>query len=127
VFLLPALIAAGIALTVINTRAVLEALLRVPTAFARTPKYAIGREKVSLGPLEYRRRSGWLPFIEIGVGIYFLWMIAYAIETMNFLAIPFLGLFVGGYFWAGFGTLYQEWQGRLKFERERALEARAAR
>src|SRR5687767_7843599 len=38
---IPALMAAGIALTISNTRAVLEALFGVQTAFARTPKYAI--------------------------------------------------------------------------------------
>ena len=42
IFLIPVLMAAGVALTIINTRAVLEALFGVETAFARTPKYAIG-------------------------------------------------------------------------------------
>ena len=40
--LLPMLMAVGVGLTIINTRAVLEALFGVETAFARTPKYAIG-------------------------------------------------------------------------------------
>src|SRR5208283_5408869 len=39
--LLPMLMAIGVALTVSNTRAVLEALLGVQTGFVRTPKYAI--------------------------------------------------------------------------------------
>src|ERR1700729_3173637 len=39
---LPALMAAGVALTIINSRAVIEALVGYQTAFARTPKYAIG-------------------------------------------------------------------------------------
>src|SRR5271156_5424043 len=39
---LPALMAAGVALTVINSRSVLEALFGYQTGFARTPKYAIG-------------------------------------------------------------------------------------
>jgi hypothetical protein len=30
-------------------------------------------------------------------------------------------LFVAGYWWAGVSTLYQEFQGRQRFERERAL------
>ena len=37
--------AAGVALTVNNTRAVIEALFGVQTAFARTPKYAIGGKR----------------------------------------------------------------------------------
>src|SRR5579872_2744816 len=119
--LLPALMAAGVALTIINTKAVLEALFGIQSSFARTAKYAIGDRKVKLEHGEYRRRSGWLPYAELAVGGYFLYMVAFAIETWNFPAIPFLLLFVVGYWWAGFSTLWQEYQGRLRFERERAL------
>jgi hypothetical protein len=52
-------------------------------------------------------------------------MVAYAIETWNFLAVPFLLLFVTGYWWAGITTLYQEYQGKLQWQRERALELNA--
>ena len=43
-------------------------------------------------------------------------------------AVPFLMLFVAGYWWAGFTTLYQEYQGKLQWQRERApaLEKEAA-
>src|SRR5260370_35866643 len=39
---LPALMAAGVALTIINTRSVIEALVGYQTGFVRTAKYAIG-------------------------------------------------------------------------------------
>ena len=119
--LLPALMAAGISLTVINTRAVLEALFGIQTAFARTPKFAIGGQKVKLGNTGYRSSSGWLPYIEIAIGSYFVYMTEFAIETWNFPGVPFLLLFVAGYYWAGFSTLYQELQGRLRWNRERRL------
>src|SRR6267378_3751386 len=48
VFLLPLLMAIGVALTVINTRAVLEALLGIRSAFVRTPKYALDGRTVNL-------------------------------------------------------------------------------
>jgi cellulose synthase/poly-beta-1,6-N-acetylglucosamine synthase-like glycosyltransferase len=118
---LPALIAAGIALTLINARAVLEALFGYKTEFARTPKYAVGEHKTKLVAPKYRRRSGWLPYAEIAVGSYFVAMIAFAIDTYNFFAIPFLILFVAGYYWAAFATLYEEWQGRLAWQRARKL------
>ncbi|HUA87266.1 MAG TPA: glycosyltransferase [Bryobacteraceae bacterium] len=119
---LPALMAAGVALTIINSRAVIEALVGYQTGFARTPKYAIGaNQKVRLENIAYRRRSGWLPYAELAVGTFFLWMVAFAIESYNFLAIPFLLLFVGGYYWAGFTTLWQEYQGKLQWERQRQL------
>ena len=122
ILFLPMLMAVGVALTVINTRAVLEALFGVQSAFVRTPKFAIGDRPVNLETKKYRRKSGWLPIVEIGIGTYFVGMIGFAISTYNFPSIPFLTLFVGGYYWAGFGTLYQEYQGRLRWLRERGLE-----
>jgi cellulose synthase/poly-beta-1,6-N-acetylglucosamine synthase-like glycosyltransferase len=122
ILFLPMLLAVGVALTVINTRAVLEALFGVQTAFVRTPKFAIGDRRVNLETKKYRRKSGWLPFIEIAIGTYFVGMILFAVSTYNFPSIPFLSLFVAGYYWAGFGTLYQEYQGRLRWLRERGLE-----
>jgi cellulose synthase/poly-beta-1,6-N-acetylglucosamine synthase-like glycosyltransferase len=119
--LMPALMAAGVALTVVNTKAVLEALFGIKSAFARTAKYAVGDQKVKIENPKYRRRSGWLPYAELAVGAYFVYMTAFAIETWNFPAVPFLVLFVVGYWWAGFTTLWQEYQGRLRWQRERAL------
>ena len=68
---LPMLMAVGVALTIINTRAVLEALFGVQSGFARTPKYAIGDRPMNLEVKKYRRRSGWLPYVELAVGTYF--------------------------------------------------------
>jgi cellulose synthase/poly-beta-1,6-N-acetylglucosamine synthase-like glycosyltransferase len=128
VYLLPMLMAVGVALTIINTRAVMEALLGIRSAFVRTPKYAIEGAPVNLERKKYRRKSGWLPYIEIAVGSYFLYMILFAIDTYNYFAIPFLALFTAGYYWAGFATLYQEHQGRLRWLRERrAFQLQTAR
>jgi cellulose synthase/poly-beta-1,6-N-acetylglucosamine synthase-like glycosyltransferase len=125
--LLPMLMAVGVGLTIINTRAVLEAIFGVETAFARTPKYNIGGGAVNLENKKYRRRSGWLPYAEIGVGCYFVGMTVFAVETMNYFAVPFLLLFVLGYFWAGFGTLYEEHTSRLRWLKARSLEISSAR
>ncbi len=120
---LPALMAAGVALTIINSRAVFEALIGYQTAFARTPKYAIsGQQKVVLKNIRYKRRSGWLPYAELAVGTYFLTMVVFALESFNYLAVPFLVLFVGGYYWAGVSTLWEEYKGKLAFERQLAAE-----
>jgi cellulose synthase/poly-beta-1,6-N-acetylglucosamine synthase-like glycosyltransferase len=127
--LLPMLMAVGIGLTLINTRAVLEALFGITTSFVRTPKFAIeGTAPVRRAQeKKYRGRSGWLPWAELAVGSYFVFMIVFAIETYNFLAVPFLALFVAGYYWAGFGTLYNEQQDRLRWMRARKLELQASR
>ena len=52
ILLLPMLMAVGVALTIINTRAVLEALFGVETAFVRTPKFAIGERPDEAGEQE---------------------------------------------------------------------------
>jgi cellulose synthase/poly-beta-1,6-N-acetylglucosamine synthase-like glycosyltransferase len=123
ILFLPFLMAAGVALTIINTRAVLEALFGVQTAFARTPKYAVaGAQKAELKNVKYRSRSGWLPYAELVIGTYFLAMIAYAIDTFNYTSIPFLTLFVVGYYWAAFATLWTDIQGRIRWRRARRLE-----
>jgi cellulose synthase/poly-beta-1,6-N-acetylglucosamine synthase-like glycosyltransferase len=122
ILLLPMLIAVGVGLTIINTRAVLEALFGVETSFVRTPKFAVGGRPMNLETKQYRRRSGWLPYAEIAVGLYFVGMIVFALQTFNYFAVPFLLLFVLGYWWAGFGTLYQEYQGKLRWLRQRRLE-----
>jgi cellulose synthase/poly-beta-1,6-N-acetylglucosamine synthase-like glycosyltransferase len=126
VFLLPFLMALGVGLTIINTKAVVEAILGIRSGFVRTAKYAIADKKMLVENTSYRRKTNWLPIIEIAIGTYFLAMMGFAIETYNFLALPFLALFVGGYYWAGFATLYQDFQGRLRWLRERRLELEAA-
>ncbi len=122
---LPMLMAAGVALTVSNSKAVLEALFGIQTSFARTAKYALGSQKVKIKSATYRRRSGLLPYIELAIGSYFVYMIEFAVDTYNFFAIPFLLLFVCGYYWAGFTTLYEDFRDRLQWRRTRELaEAR---
>ena len=122
IFFLPALMSAGVALTVSNSKAVLEALFGVTSAFARTPKYAIsGHQKTAVHSDRYRRRSGWLPFAELAIGSYFLFMTGFAIDTNNFLAVPFLLIFIAGYWWAGVSTLLDEFRGKLRWQKERAL------
>ena len=126
ILMMPALLAVGVALAVINTRAVLEVLLGIKTGFVRTAKYAIAHDHVSLAAANYRRKSGWLPFFELAIGTYFLCMMYWAIDSLNFLALPFLALFVSGYYWAAFATLYEEHQSRLRWQRQRRLELEKA-
>jgi cellulose synthase/poly-beta-1,6-N-acetylglucosamine synthase-like glycosyltransferase len=126
IWYLPALMAAGVALTLSNAKAVMEALVGYQTAFARTPKYAVGDKKVKLGNERYKARIGWLPFLEIAAGTWFLYMIAYSIESYNFLAVPFLSLFVGGYYWAAGSKLWFEYQAKQAWEKRRKLALEAA-
>ena len=99
----------------------MEALFGIQTSFARTAKYAIGAQQKAVKPPAYRRKSGILPYIELAIGSYFVYMVWFAINTLNFLAVPFLLLFVGGYYWAGLSTLYEEYRHKLQWQRARKL------
>ncbi len=104
---LPLLMALGIGLTVTNTRAVLEALVGKQTAFARTPKYRVESKKDKVGAKKYRKRLGWVPWIELLIGTYFALAIVYAIDNENYVTVPFLLLFVIGYWVTGLMSLLQ--------------------
>jgi len=107
---LPFLMALGIGLTVTNTRAVLEALWGKQTAFARTPKYRVESKKDKVKAGNYRRGLGWVPWIELLIGTYFAVTVYYAIDNENYITVPFLILFVVGYWCTGLMSLLQ---GRL--------------
>jgi cellulose synthase/poly-beta-1,6-N-acetylglucosamine synthase-like glycosyltransferase len=104
---LPCLMALGIGLTITNSRAVIEALLGRQSAFARTPKYRVESKKDKVRANKYRRRLGWVPWIEILIGAYFAMTVYYAIANENFITVPFLLLFVFGYWYTGFMSLLQ--------------------
>jgi cellulose synthase/poly-beta-1,6-N-acetylglucosamine synthase-like glycosyltransferase len=104
---LPILMALGIGLTVTNTRAVLEALTGKQTAFARTPKYRVESKKDRVGAKKYRKRLGWVPWLELLIGTYFALAVFYAIDNENYFTVPFLLLFVIGYWVTGLMSLLQ--------------------
>jgi cellulose synthase/poly-beta-1,6-N-acetylglucosamine synthase-like glycosyltransferase len=104
---LPFLMALGIGLTITNTKAVLEALLGRQSAFARTPKYRVEKKQDKVGAKKYRRRLGWIPWIELLVGGYFALTVYYAVENENYITVPFLLLFVVGYWYTGLMSLLQ--------------------
>ncbi len=104
---LPFLMALGIGLTVTNTRAVFEALIGKKTAFARTPKYRVENKKDKVRAKTYRKRLGWVPWLELAIGTYFAFTVYYAVDNENYLTIPFLVLFVVGYWYTGLLSLLQ--------------------
>ena len=104
---LPFLMALGIGLTVTNTKAVLEALIGKQTAFARTPKYRVESKKDKVQATKYRKRLGWVPWVELLIGSYFMLTVVYALQNENYLTVPFLLLFVVGYWYTGLMSLLQ--------------------
>jgi cellulose synthase/poly-beta-1,6-N-acetylglucosamine synthase-like glycosyltransferase len=97
----------GVGLTITNTKAVLEALFGVKSAFARTPKYSVKKKGEKAQAKVYRKRLGIVPWIELAIGCYFAWTVYYAVTTENFFTVPFLLLFVFGYWYTGLLSLLQ--------------------
>jgi cellulose synthase/poly-beta-1,6-N-acetylglucosamine synthase-like glycosyltransferase len=113
---LPFLMSLGIGLTITNTIAVMEALFGIQSAFKRTPKYRVQKKgEKSKGAAKYRKRLGLIPFIELLIGAYFALCIWYAVANENYFTIPFLLLFVIGYWYTGLLSLlqgrFERWRG----------------
>jgi cellulose synthase/poly-beta-1,6-N-acetylglucosamine synthase-like glycosyltransferase len=105
---LPILMALGIGLTVTNTKAVMEALFGIKSAFARTPKYSVAKKgETSKAAKKYRKRLLLTPWVELAIGAYFVLAILYTFSNNNFFTAPFLILFVIGYFYTGLMSLLQ--------------------
>ncbi len=107
VIYLPFLMAMGTGLAVTNTKAVFEALFGIKSAFARTPKYRVQKKGERSNAKKYRKRLGVIPWIELAIGCYFAWTVWYAVSTENFFTVPFLLLFVLGYWYTGLLSLFQ--------------------
>lgn len=105
---LPALMALGIGLCVTNGRAVLEALMGYKTSFLRTPKFRIEEKSDSWRGKKYRAfsKAGSI-LVELALGCYFLFAIAFAARVRVYDSLPFLLMFCGGFFYVALLSLYQ--------------------
>jgi cellulose synthase/poly-beta-1,6-N-acetylglucosamine synthase-like glycosyltransferase len=112
---LPFLMALGIGLTVTNSKAVMEALFGIKSAFVRTPKYRVAQKGEKSQAAKYRKRLKLTPWIELIIGCYFLLAIVYTFSNHNYFTAPFLILFVIGYWYTGLMSLLQG-----RFERWRS-------
>jgi cellulose synthase/poly-beta-1,6-N-acetylglucosamine synthase-like glycosyltransferase len=104
---IPFLMALGVGLTITNTKAVLEALFGIKSAFARTPKYRVNKKGEKSQAKVYRKRLGIVPWIELAIGCYFTFTVWYAITSENYFTVPFLLLFVAGYWYTALLSLLQ--------------------
>jgi cellulose synthase/poly-beta-1,6-N-acetylglucosamine synthase-like glycosyltransferase len=119
---IPFLMALGIGLAVNNTRAVLEALFRHETAFARTPKYGIERGTDQWVGKKYQQAVAVQPMIEIALGLYFTMTVFYALANGIYGTLPFLVLFQAGFLYTGLLSVIQQAGGG-----QAVLAAQAAR
>jgi cellulose synthase/poly-beta-1,6-N-acetylglucosamine synthase-like glycosyltransferase len=112
---MPFVMATGIGISVRNAQAVLEAIVGKKTEFARTPKFKIEGKHDSFVAKKYRNKAGWMPYAELFLGVYFAATVFYAVRNENFATVPFLLLFVWGYFYTGVMSLGQTYFAHLRF------------
>ena len=108
---LPFLMSIGIGLTVNNTRAVLEALFRRESEFARTPKYRIEGQADEWIGKKYRQSVVVQPMIELALGLYFTATVFYALANGIYGTVPFLVLFQLGFLYTALLSLVQQFAG----------------
>jgi len=106
---LPLLMALGVGISVVNSRAVLEALLNRRTAFVRTPKFG----ETSSGSLDPVIRSATrrLPdgALETTIGSAMIGCLAWpGFSPHTLIGLPFLALFAGGFLVVGVPSLVGE-------------------
>jgi cellulose synthase/poly-beta-1,6-N-acetylglucosamine synthase-like glycosyltransferase len=108
---LPFLMSIGIGLSVNNTRAVLEALFRKQSEFARTPKYGIEQDSDEWVGKKYHQSVGVQPIIELALGLYFSATVFYALVNQIYATLPFLMLFQIGFLYTGLLSILQQFTG----------------
>jgi cellulose synthase/poly-beta-1,6-N-acetylglucosamine synthase-like glycosyltransferase len=115
---LPFLMSIGIGLSVNNTRAVLEALFRNESEFARTPKYGIERASDDWAGKKYHQTVGVQSLIELALGLYFTGTVFYALINQIYGTLPFLMLFQVGFLYTGLLSILQQFTGNEEMSPE---------
>jgi len=125
VLTVPMMLAVGIGLAVNQCKAVLEALIGYETAFIRTPKYNQGNGTAKGAWLSkaYRGGRNIVPWLEITLAIYYTITVAYAVGQGLWGTLPFLLLFLVGFWYVGVLSLLQ---GRTLRRKAPAAPAAAA-
>jgi hypothetical protein len=124
---LPMLMAIGIGLTVTNSKAVMEAIFGVQSAFVRTPKFRVTKKGEKSQANKYRKRLKLAPWIELALGAWFMAAIVYTFMNHNYFTAPFLILFVVGFWYTGLMSIFQGRFDRFKFGRKEDPEESSPR
>ncbi len=104
---LPFLTSVGIGLSINNAKAVLEAMLGYETPFKRTPKYNVSRLTDEWKNKKYAGIRSKLPLFELTLGAYFAIVVAVALVHGLVVSSVFLCLFLVGFTYVGFLSLFQ--------------------
>ena len=124
----PVLIFLGTGIALNNTRAVWEALTRRENDFRRTPKFCLEESEDRWSGRRYALSFNWATLGEFVLGLYVALTTWVAFQQGNYYAVPFLLLYVGGFGYVAFCSLWHSLldQGlSLAIIRERGRKIRA--
>lgn len=107
-----ALLGTGLALS--NTLAIGQGLLKRDRAFRRTPKFRVVYKGDRWLGNRYALPFEWVIVGELALAGYALGTIAVALVVGNYLAVPFLLLYLGGYGYMGLHGLRDAWENRRR-------------
>jgi cellulose synthase/poly-beta-1,6-N-acetylglucosamine synthase-like glycosyltransferase len=117
---MPMLLSVGIGMSLSNARGVLEGLIGHQSEFVRTPKYAIQGTTGSWKAKKYKSFKSLLPLLELAMAVYFVFVVISAFQMGRYVAVPFLILFLLGFFYVGYRSLFQ---GERKTREKAAMAA----
>ena len=109
---LPLLMSLGIGISLSNARAALAGFFGKQSEFVRTPKFGVetasdDRWRGRLETLQPRRKRNLQPYFEIGMGIYLLGGVILCLTNHKVtIGVPFLIMFMAGYFHIGLTSLW---------------------
>ncbi|MCB1937528.1 MAG: glycosyltransferase [Nitrosomonas sp.] len=97
-FYLPVLMCVGVGIALSNSRAVVEALLKVKSGFVRTPKSGDANNQQCR---TYRVKTPILPVFEILLGCYCMISLLFYLHAKHYMVGPFLLIYTCGFLWVG--------------------------
>jgi len=103
----PLLMSMGIGMSINNAKAVIEGILGHDTEFVRTAKHGVENCGESWCGKKYRASKTLLPVVKILFGLYFILAVYVAIDGGHWVSLPFLLMFLFGYFYVGALSIYQ--------------------
>jgi len=121
ILFLPCLLALGVGLSLNNARAVIEAMFNHQSDFKRTPKYGIERKAQPWRSCKYMPLRSILPLAEMAFALYFTYFVWFAITHHQYLSVPFLLMFQGGFLYVSLCSLASWWP-KFSFAGARAGE-----
>jgi cellulose synthase/poly-beta-1,6-N-acetylglucosamine synthase-like glycosyltransferase len=105
---IPFFMALGIGMSINNSKAVIEALLGLDSAFVRTPKYGVvNRAQACKKSFHYKASKSLALWIEVMLVGYFGYLVWLAVGRHDWGSLPFLGLFFMGFLYVSACSIFK--------------------